>query len=235
MIAPNPETVLSETNTVNGRPGSTLLSPDGWLSALNRRYAVKQYDPTRRIDDATWNALEESLVLAPSSIGLQPYTFLVIDDKDVRARLWEASWGQTPVTEADRFVVFAARVGFSEADIDRYVARVAEVRGLPVASLAGLKQSAMSVLSRPEAVRDEWTARQAYIALGTFVSAAAALGVDTTPMEGFDPAQYDAILGLGAQGYRAVAAAAAGFRSPDDKYGHLPKVRFPRPELVRHI
>src|SRR5690606_8673856 len=74
-----------------------------------------------------------------------------------------------------------------------------------------------------------------YIALGTFISAAAALGVDATPMEGFDPAQYDAILGLSDKGYRAVAVAAAGYRSPDDKYGHLPKVRFPRAEVVRHI
>lgn len=235
MIAPNPGLSLSATAPGNNRPHDTRLSPKGWLSALNWRYAVKQYDPARRIDEATWQALQESLVLAPSSIGLQPSRFFVVEDKEVRARLREASWGQTPVTDADRFVVFAARTGFSETDIDRYIARVAEVRNLTVESLAGLKQMAMSILARPEAERDEWTARQTYIALGTLVSAAAALGVDATPMEGFDPAQYDAILGLREKGYRAVAAVALGFRSPDDKYGYLPKVRFPREELVRRV
>ena len=233
MTAQNSGTLSVPTGAT--RVPHTTLSPDDWLAALKWRYAVKQYDPTRRIDAATWNALEESLVLAPSSAGLQPYTFFVIDDKDVRARLREASRDQSPVTEADKFVVFAARVNFSEADVDRFVHRVAAVRDIPVASLEGLRNMGIRTTKRPVAVRDEWTARQTYIALGTFISAAAALGVDATPMEGFDPAQYDAILGLSDKGYRAVAVAAAGYRSPDDKYGHLPKVRFPRAEVVRHI
>lgn len=80
---------------------------------------------------------------------------------------------------------------------------------------------------------DQWAARQAYIALGNFMTSAALLGVDTCPLEGLDPAAYDAILGLEAQGYATVCACAAGYRSADDKYATLPKVRFPESELVQ--
>jgi nitroreductase len=229
MIALNPNIKLETAQ------GNAIASPRELLAALNWRYAVKQYDPSRRIDDATWRALEETLVLAPSSVGLQPWKFLVVDDPAVRARLREASYGQPQITDAARIVVFAARAGFSETDVDRHVARVAEVRGTTVEALAGLKGSAMTIVARPEADRDAWAARQAYIALGGFLTAAAVLGVDATPMEGIDPARYDEILGLPAQGYHALAVAAAGHRSPEDKYATLPKVRFPGAEVVTHV
>lgn len=216
-------------------PYTPALGPDAWLAAQNARYAVKQYDPARTIDDATWDALEQTLVLTPSSAGLQPWKFTVVDDPAVRARLRDASYGQSPVTDAARFVVFAARTGFSEADVDRFIARMAAVRGVSAASLAGLKGMAMGVVARPEADRDAWAARQAYIALGNFLAGAAALGVDATPMEGFDPDAYDAILGLKEQGYHAFAAAAAGYRSPEDKYAGLPKVRFARETVIEHV
>jgi nitroreductase len=206
------------------------------LDALNWRYAVKKFDPERPIDAGTWNALEEALVLTASGIGLQPWKFLVIDDHALRARLREASYGQPQITEADKLVVFAARTGYSAADVDRFVARVAEVRGLSLESLAGLRNAALSaVVRRPEADRDAWAARQPYIALGNFLTSAALLGVDACPMEGFEPAKYNALLGLDAQGYTAVAVAAAGYRSAEDRYGSLAKVRFPRDEVLTHV
>src|SRR5690606_4665538 len=143
-------------------------------------YAVKKYDPDRKIEASLWDALEESLVLAPSGIGLQPWKFFVVDDPATRARLREASYGQPQITDAARLVVLAARTGYSEADVDRFIARVAEVRGTTVEALAGLKQSAMNVAGMPEADRDAWTASQAHIALGYFIASAAALGVDAT-------------------------------------------------------
>ena len=224
MIALNPET-----------NAPAITSPRGLLSALNWRYAVKKYDTSRPIDDATWDALEETLVLAPSGIGLQPWKFFVIDDPAVRARLREASYGQPQITEAAKLIVFASRVGYSEADVDRFIARVAEVRNQPLEALAGLRAAAMSVVARPQADRDVWAARQAYIALGTFVTAAAALGVDASPMEGLDPAAYDVILGLQEKGYHTLAVAAAGYRSSEDKYGALAKVRFARDVVIEHV
>jgi nitroreductase len=205
------------------------------LDALNWRYAVKRFDPDRPIDAGTWNALEEALVLTASGIGLQPWKFLVVDDPALRARLREASYGQPQIVEADKLVVFAARTGYSAADVDRYIARVAAVRGQSLESLAGLRNAALSVVQRPGADRDAWAARQPYIALGNFLTSAALLGVDACPMEGFEPAKYNDLLGLDAQGYTAVAVAAAGYRSAEDRYGSLAKVRFPRDEVLVHV
>jgi nitroreductase len=229
MIALNPETKLEV------RQDDAIASPRELLSALNWRYAVKKYDTSRTIDAATWDALEEVLTLTPSGIGLQPWKFLVIDDPAVRARLREASYGQPQITEAAKIVVFAARVGYSESDVDQFIARVAEVRNTPLEALAGLRNAALSVVARPQADRDVWASRQAYIALGNFLTAAASLGVDATPMEGLDPAAYDVILGLKEKGYHTLAVAAAGYRSSEDKYASLAKVRFARETVVEHV
>jgi nitroreductase len=205
------------------------------LTALNWRYAVKKFDSARHIDAATWNSLEEALLLTASGIGLQPWKFVVVDDPAVRARLREASYNQPQIVEADRLVVFAARVGYSAADADRFIARVAEVRGIPLESLEGLRNAALSVANRPEPDRDAWAARQPYIALGNFLTSAALLGVDACPMEGFEPPKYNEILGLRDQGYTAMAVAAAGYRSPEDRFGGLAKVRFPREDVITHV
>ncbi len=229
MIAPNPSA------TVPTQDHPAITTPSALVGALTRRYAVKQYDPARALDAATWESLQQALVLTPSSIGMQPWKFIVVKDQAVRARLREAAWGQTPVTDADKFVVFAARAGFDESDVDRFVARMVEVRGGTAESYSAFKEMAMSVVARPEAERDVWASRQAYIALGTLLTAAAALGVDATPMEGFDPAAFDDILGLKEKGYRTYAAAAVGYRALEDKYAYLPKVRFAREDVIERL
>ena len=147
-----------------------------------------------------------------------------------------ASWGQTQPVDCSHYVVFAARAQNTEADVDHYLARTAEVRGAAPESLAGFKSILMGdVVNGPRGkVALEWAARQAYIALGNFMTSAALVGVDTCPMEGFEPAKYDEILGLPALGFRAVVACAAGFRAADDKYAELPKVRFPAGELIEN-
>ena len=218
---------------ITSTPGTA--SPQALLSALHWRYAVKAFDPMRFIPAPVWNALEEALILAPSSGGLQPWKFFVVDDPALRARLREASYGQPQITDAARLVVFASKTGFGEADIDRHIARVAEVRGLPIESLAGLKGMAMGIAARPEEARDIWSARQTYIALGNFVAAAAMLGVDACPMEGIDNAQYDVILGLREQGYTALAVVAVGYRAAEDRFAGAAKVRFPKSEIVVHV
>jgi nitroreductase len=236
MIALNTEHADNLQTLAAGLPASPDASEAERLrAALNWRYAVKKFDSSRAIDPATWNVLEEALVLTASGIGLQPWRFVVVDDPEVRARLREASYNQPQIVEADKLVVFAARTGYSAEDVDRFVARVAEVRGMPLESLAGLRNAALSVAQRPEAERNAWAARQPYIALGNFLTSAALLGVDACPMEGFEPAKYNDILGLGAQGYTAVAVAAAGYRSAEDRYGSLAKVRFPREEVLIHV
>jgi nitroreductase len=208
------------------------MTPATILDALQFRYATKQFDPARKIDAATWSALEESLVLTPSSFGLQPWKFLVITDQAVREQLVEHTWGQRQVADCSHLVVMTVRTRVDEAYIDRFIARVAEVRGVPAESLAGYRGMMAGSLGM---MTPDWAARQAYIALGQFMLAAAMLGIDTCPMEGFLPAKYDEILGLTAQGLTTAVLCPAGYRAATDKYATLPKVRWAAADAVAHI
>lgn len=211
-------------------------APDSVLGQLHWRYATKKFDPARKIEPDVWRNLEQSLVLSPSSYGLQPWRFVVVTNPEVRAKLRAVAWNQSQVTDASHLVVLAHRKGFGPADVDRLIARTAEVRHLPAEALDGYKNMMLGFANRLSAEHlDAWCARQTYIALGFFLSTAAVLGIDACPMEGFEPAKFNEILGLDAQGYSAVVLAAAGYRSAEDTSAGNPKVRFPVEETVRHI
>jgi nitroreductase len=212
-----------------------FATADEVLGALRHRYAVKAFDPTRKIPAATWAALEEALLLAPSSFGLQPWGFFVVEDPAVRAKLVAASWGQRQIVDASHLVVFAIRKGLSLADVDRFLARIVEVRGVAPATLDGYRKMIAGFLAQPGFDVDAWSAKQLYLALGQFMTAAAMLGVDTCPMEGIDPAAYDSILGLPAKGYAALCACTAGTRAPTDKLATTPKVRFRAGEVIFRV
>lgn len=207
------------------------------LSALNWRYATKTFDAGRKIPEATWKTLEETLLLSPSSFGLQPYRFVVVKDQAVRAALRPHSWNQSQVTDASHYVVFAGRTAMTEAEIDRFLDRVVEVRGIPRESLEGYRGMMYGSLLSPgaEARIPHWSALQAYIALGNLMTSAALLGIDTCAIEGFAPAEYDALLGLREQGYASVVCCALGYRSAEDKYAAAAKVRLPVGELIKAL
>jgi len=214
-----------------------MAIPAGTLTQqLQWRYATKKFDAGKRIDPITWAALEGALMLAPSAFGLQPWKFLVITDPALKARLRPVSWNQAQIEDCSHLVVFLARKGLGLPEIERFVDRMAEVRGVPRESLEMYRGFMVSKLVEgPGAKRiDEWATRQVYIALGAFTTAAAMLGVDACPMEGLDPAQYDGILGLEGGPWRTICACPAGYRAPDDAYAGLPKVRFRAEELIEH-
>ena len=210
------------------------LSTAALLTQLRWRYAVKKFDPTRKIDAATWTALEEALVLTPSSYGLQPWKFLVIETPALREQLLPASWNQRQIVDASHLVVLCIKKNLSAADIDRFVRRTAELRGVAPATLE--KFGAMMVRDVVEGPRslivNQWAANQVFIALGNFLTAAALLGVDACPMEGFEPPKYDQILGLAAKGLSATVVCTAGYRAADDKYAVVPKIRFKTDEVI---
>lgn len=215
----------------------TPWTPQQLLEAQRWRYATRVFDPTRIIPPDVWSALEQVLVLTPSSFGLQPYRCLVLRDPAVRQRLLAHSWNQRQVVDASHYVVLAARTGMTEAEIDRFVQRIAEVRGVPTGTLAGYRRMITSTLLSADFQPSlpHWAAHQAYIALGNLMTSAAVLGVDACPMEGFEPEAYDAVLDLPAQGLHATVACALGYRAATDKYARFPKVRLPAEELVRHL
>ena len=202
------------------------------LRQLQWRYATKKFDPARKISPDDWRTLEQALVQAPSSFGLQPWKFFVVTDPALREKLKPASWNQSQVTDASHLIVFAIKKNFGPADVERYVARIAEVRGVAPKSLEGFKKMMLSSLSRPVEEVNIWAMHQVYIALGFFLCAAAMLGIDACPLEGFLPLKYDEILGLAEQGYGSVVLATAGYRAADDSHIALPKVRFKTEDVV---
>ena len=215
----------------------TPIAAETLLESLNWRYATKTFDATRKIPSSEWNSLEKSLILTPSSFGLQPWKFIIITDPAVKESLVPASWGQRQLADCSHVVVFAVKTDMDETHVTSYIESTAALRGVPVDSLTPFKNIILGFISDPPfglTVKD-WLTRQAYIALGNLMTSAALLGIDSCPMEGFDPAQYDEILALNALGLRSVVTATLGYRSADDKYASLAKVRFPASEMVLHI
>lgn len=209
---------------------TTLVQQMEW------RYATKAFDPARPVAADTWAALERVMVLSPSSLGLQPWRFVSVETPAVREKLKAAAYGQGQVTLASHVLVLASRVGFGVADVDRHLGRVAHVRQVPAESLDGMRQMMVGMLAKQDqAATDQWCRRQAYLALGTVLTAAAALGVDACPMEGFVPAQVDELLGLKAKGYTAAVLAAFGHRAAADKYASLPKVRYDPADVIERV
>ena len=207
------------------------------LAALQWRYATKVFDDTKKIPADVWGALEQTLVLTPTSYGLQPYQFLIVRDAVKRAALLPNSWGQKQVMDCSHFVVFTARTDMQAADVDKLITRTVELRKLPTEALSAYRGMMLGdVVNGPRGkTAHEWAARQCYIALGNLMTAAAVLGVDACPMEGINPSEYDKILSLAGTGYKTVVACALGYRAPSDKYASLAKIRYESAELVRVV
>jgi len=215
----------------------TRMNPQELLKALEWRYATKIFDPAKKIPADVWAALEKTLVLTPTSYGLQPYQFLVVQDAAKRAALLPHSWRQKQVMDCSHFVVFTARTEIKEADVAKLIARISAVRGIPAETLNFYRDTMLGdVVNGPRGkIAHEWAAQQSYIALGSLMTAAAVLGVDACPMEGLVPAEYDQVLNLNGSGYATVVACALGYRATGDKYAGLPKVRYQTADLVRMI
>jgi nitroreductase len=154
-------------------------SPATLLDALNWRYATKKFDPARKLSAETWAVLEQALVLAPSSFGLQPWKFLVITDADVKAQLVPLSWGQKQPADCSHMVVFAVKQGLGADHVEKFLDRQVEVRGGSKEKLSGYRDMMLGSLAgaAKAGTLDAWQTNQIYIALGQFMAAAALIGV----------------------------------------------------------
>lgn len=204
---------------------------------LEWRYATKVFNPNKIISSENWTLLEDALVLSPSSYGLQPWKFLVIENKDIRSKLKAVSWGQGQVTDASHFVVFTTLKEISADFIAGYVKSISEVRGQPSESLTGFQNMMVKniVEGMDKTSVRTWNQRQAYIAMGFLLESAALLDIDTVAMEGLDPKAYDDLLGLTNSDYGTVAAVALGYRDDSDKYSQATKVRFPKEMIIQKV
>ena len=206
------------------------------IDALNWRYAVKQFDPNKKLTQEQLDTLLEAMRLSHSSFGLQPWKFVVVENPEMRAKLREAGYGQSKITDASHLIVIAVQKNLDDAYVDTFLRSTAEMQNVSLESLQGLSDMVKdAVHSRTPEAQVEWSARQAYIALGVLLTAAAHEGIDAGPMEGFDPKKFDEILGLEKRGLASQVAVAVGFRSPNDTYANLKKVRFSKEDVVIEV
>ncbi len=195
------------------------------IKELNWRYAAKKLNgdelPKEKLDK-----ILEATRLSASSYGLQPFTIIVVKDHELKLRLKAAAYNQEQISTASEVLVFCVPTSITEADIQEYIDLVASKRGMDVENLAGFKQMMVStVLQLSAEDQQQWAAKQAYISLGTALVAAAMEEVDSCPMEGFDAAQFGAILELDKHNLKAVVIMPLGYRSPDDATANYKKVR----------
>ena len=209
---------------------STFIENQNW------RYATKKFNSEKKISNSDLEILKEAIQLSSSSYGLQPYKVLIIENEEIRKQLQPASWGQSQITEASHLFVFASVTNVDAEYITRYAENMAKTRNIPFDNVKGYADFMIGNITTltPEK-QIIWAQKQAYLALGNLLNAAAELKIDVTPMEGFLPEQYNEILGLKEKGLHATLVATIGYRHDEDDTQHYAKVRKPITELFETI
>jgi nitroreductase len=207
------------------------------IQHLNWRYATKSYDAAKKLDDERLNRILEAIRLAPTSSGLQPFEVFVVNNPELRAKIRAVAWNQAQVTDASHLLVFAAWDNITPERIDAMFDYTNEVRGFKNEGWEAYRKQLQGIVAaRGDAANFDAAVRQAYIGLGVGLVAAAAEGVDSTPMEGFDPAAVDQILSLHERKLRSVVILPLGYRKPDtDWLVNLKKVRRPREQFINEL
>jgi nitroreductase len=207
------------------------------IQHLNWRYATKSYDASKQLDEEKLNRILEAIRLAPTSSGLQPFEVFVVKNPELRAKIREVAWNQSQVTDASHLLVFAAWDNITPERIDAMFDYTNDVRGFKNEGWEAYRKQLQGIVAaRGDVANFDAAARQAYIGLGVALVAAAAEGVDSTPMEGFDPAAVDQILSLQERKLRSVVILPLGYRKPDtDWLVNLKKVRRPREQFITEL
>lgn len=202
------------------------------ITSLNWRYATKKFDSTKKLSDEQLEKITESLRLSASSYGLQPWKFVMVKNPETREKLKEVAWNQTQITDASHLFVLCIRKDIDASFVDHFIKSISETRGISEETLKGysdMMKGTISKLSNDEI--NQWSARQLYISLGTALASAAFYEIDACPMEGFDNAKFDEILGLSGLGLESKVVLTVGFRSADDETANYKKVRFTKEEV----
>jgi nitroreductase len=199
------------------------------IENLNWRYATKAFDTSKELPAADLDYILEAGRLAASSFGLQPFKIVVVTDAEKKATLMGHAWNQAHVGENSALIVLAARTDVDEAMIGDYTARIEATRGLPAGAVDGYKDMMIgSLMAHPVEGRTAWAQKQAYIALGTMMMAAAERKIDACPME----AGFDEVLGLAAHNLTATVILPVGYRAESDATQHYAKVRRTAEDMI---
>ena len=203
------------------------------LDSLRWRYATKKFDATKKISPEQFEMLLEALRLTPSSFGLQPWKFVVVENPSVREELVGHSWGQRQVADASHLLVLCRKTQLDASLVESYIADMIQKTGTPAEALQGYKDMMLGFIQNlsPE-IAASWAEKQVYIALGNALTVAANMQIDSCPMEGFSKADYDRILGLPEMGLASVLILPVGYRAEDDNYAQRPKIRYESEEVI---
>ena len=203
-----------------------------FIKHANWRYATKKFDTTKKIATEDLDILKEAIRLSSSSYGLQPYKVIIVENPELRAQLQSAAYGQSQIVDASHLIIFANEINIGLEAVDNYIKNISETRNIPIEGLAGFSDYMKGNISKlTNDVKNIWTSKQTYLALGNLLNAASELRIDVTPMEGFVPAQVNEILGLDKLGLNASLIATLGYRHAEDATQHHKKVRKSNEEL----
>lgn len=206
------------------------------IQDLNWRYATKAFDPTKEVSEKDLETILEAFRLSASSFGLQPWKLFVVKNSEKKQALLEHSWFQKQVVDAPYHLVFARNDIDNETLVQEFVDDIVQTRNVTTESLEEYKQMMLGFLSRMSVEeKNIWANKQVYIALGSLMVVLAEMKIDSCAMEGINPAKYDEILGFTEKGFSTVVALPIGYRSSDDKYADLEKVRFPIEKMTEII
>ncbi|MGY8927342.1 MAG: NAD(P)H-dependent oxidoreductase [Flavobacteriales bacterium] len=205
------------------------------IEDLNWRYAAKKFDSTKSVSEKDLDIIKESLRLVPSSYGLQPLKFIIIQSKNILRQLVPASYGQAQVGEASHLIVLCAAKKMGDSQIDEHIQNTADTQNSSIDKLLGYgnyMKTIIAAMSNEEVFT--WNTKQAYIALGQLMHTCANLRIDSTPMEGFDPKAYSEILSIDDNQFSPVLVCPIGYRDKDDTTQFLRKVRKPNATIFEH-
>ena len=205
------------------------------IDKLNWRYATKRMNgmkvPQEKID-----RILEAIRLSPTSFGLQPFKVIVVEDPELRERIYNEACQQPQIKEASHILVFAASKNVSAAQVNDFMELIATTRNIPVETLSGFRAAFDSIVSGSADQNFVWTARQTYIAFGVGIVAAMNEDIDATPMEGFSTEALDKILGLAEQNLGSTTILSLGYRDEKtDSLIHAAKVRKSKSALFEFI
>lgn len=206
------------------------------LEALSRRYSVKKFNPEKIIPQETLLRILEAGKLTASSLGLQPYEIIIVESPEMKNKLIPAFYNPSQISTCSHLIVIVSKKKIDERYIQSYFSHISEVREVPMDDLALFKNSISHHIEQKN--EDEvfnWAEKQSYIVLANLMYAAAMEEVDTCPMEGFRQDKIDEILGIDLDKEKVTVTLALGYRSEDDDFQHLKKIRKPNDKLFKFI
>jgi nitroreductase/dihydropteridine reductase len=207
------------------------------ISNLNWRYATKKYNPGKVVAQDKVDIILEAIRLSATSSGLQPYEVLVVTNQALREQIKPHAWNQTQITDSSHLLVFAAWDNYTAERINQMFDLTNEIRGFKNEGWENYRAMLLNTYPQRDAETNfQHAARQAYIGLGSALIAAAELKVDSTPIEGFDPAKVDEILNLKQKSLRSVVLMPLGYRADEgDWLVNLTKVRRSREQFITEV